>query len=172
MSGFLTHLLVSLADQAGTWFVGVVLALLGIFSGRLVETAKFALNRADLRTKYYEQLAVDLSDFVFVIDRMTNVYYGANWAGEDSKTAIAAAYDESMSKICRYEYVYLSWLQHYWNKKMTETFVFMMEKVRAIDAELIRLNGIADPENHQDQLKAEFRALQAAARLLLISATR
>src|SRR5262249_41598268 len=43
----------SFADKVGTLFIGFILASLGVFSSKIVESIKFALNRADLRTKYY-----------------------------------------------------------------------------------------------------------------------
>jgi hypothetical protein len=50
MSDWLAHFLRSLADQAGTSFVGIVFPLLGVFSGRLKETIEFALNVPGTRT--------------------------------------------------------------------------------------------------------------------------
>ena len=43
-------LLKSLQEQTGTWFVAAVIAVLTVFSNRIVESIKFALNRADLRS--------------------------------------------------------------------------------------------------------------------------
>jgi hypothetical protein len=169
MSDWLAHLLRSLADQAGTWFVGIILALLGAFSGRLVETIKFSLNRADLRTKYYEQMALEISQFVFIVDRLSKVYYGSNWASAEDNDIIANEYNEVMHEISRKEYVYLSWLQHYWGKGMTDAFVVTMERIRAVDAILIRLNERGDKKDELGELAASFRELQQAARFLLVS---
>jgi hypothetical protein len=38
-------------SQAATWFIGAVIAILTVFSGKIVESLKFSLNRANLRTK-------------------------------------------------------------------------------------------------------------------------
>jgi hypothetical protein len=51
MTDWLTAFLHSFATQAGAWFVGLVLAVLGAFSARIVEKLKFGLNRADARAK-------------------------------------------------------------------------------------------------------------------------
>src|SRR5580704_6127928 len=118
MSGWLPHLLDSLANQTATWFVGFVLSLLGIFSARLAAAIKFALNRADARAKYYEEMAIDISHFVFTIDRIVKVYYGGTWASDDDKSAIAAEYNEVMNAISRKEFVYRSWVKRFWNKNM------------------------------------------------------
>jgi hypothetical protein len=167
MSDWLAHLLRSLADQAGTWFVGFVLALLGLFSARIVEAVKFALNRADLRTKYYEELAIDLSNFVFVVDRLTKVYYGSTWASDEDKSAIAAEYNLAMSGICRKEYVYLSWLKRYWSQRGASAFIAIMAKIRAVDAVLIRLNEESTKDAAIKDLELAFSDLQESARELL-----
>jgi hypothetical protein len=169
MSDWLAHLLRSLVDQAGAWFVGVILALLGVFSGRFVEKIKFALNRADLRTKYYEEMAADISHFVFIVDRLSKVYYGSKWASDEDKSAIANEYNEVMNKICRKEYVYLSWLQRFWGNKMADAFNLIMEKIRAVDAVLIQLSEYGDQKIKLEELDAAFRNLQQAAHGLLVA---
>lgn len=166
-----THLLHSFADQTATWFVGVVLALLGVFSGKLVETIKFALNRADLRTKYYEQLAVDLSAHVFAVNRLTKVYYGSTWASDEDKNAMAEQYNASMIKFCSQEYVYLSWLQHYWNKEMAQAFTRTMEKVRAVDTVLIQMNEDSESQDAIKDIEKAYAELRDAAHSLLVDAT-
>jgi hypothetical protein len=166
-----THLLRSFADQTATWFVGVVLALLGVFSGKLVETIKFALNRADLRTKYYEQLAVDLSAHVFAVNRLTKVYYGSAWASDEDKSAMAEQYNASMIKFCSQEYVYLSWLQHYWNKEMAQAFTRTMEKVRAVDTALMQMNEDSESQAAIEDLEKAYAELRKAVHSLLVDAT-
>ena len=166
-----THLLHSFADQTATWFVGVVLALLGVFSGKLVETVKFALNRADLRTKYYEQLAVDLSAHVFAVNRLTKVYYRSTWASDEDKSAMSEQYNVSMIKFCSQEYVYLSWLQHYWNKEMAQAFTRTMEKVRAVDAVLMEMNEESRAQGAVNDLEKAYAELRDAAHALLVDAT-
>ena len=162
----------SFASQASTWFVGFLLAVLGVFSGRIVETIKFSLNRADLRAKYYEEMAIDVSHFVFIIDRLIRVYYQGTWASDESKSAIASEYDEVTNTLRRKEYVYRSWLSRYWGKSKAQAFDLVMGGVTAVDAELIRLNesGVEKPNESQLQpLKNAYESLRGAARALLIA---
>ncbi len=173
MSDWLTALLHSFASQAGAWFVGLVLAVLGAFSARIVEKVKFALNRADARAKYYEEMAVDISHFVFIVDRLVNVYYGSRWASDEDKSAIAAEYNEVMNKISRKEYVYRSWLQRFWNKDVADAFILTMEKIRTVDCVLIRLNedGESPQKSNLEALDAAFRDFREAASHLLVRTT-
>ena len=55
-------LLKSLQEPTGTWFVAAVIAVLTVFSNRIVESIKFALNHADLRSGSHEKLSENLSE--------------------------------------------------------------------------------------------------------------
>ena len=170
MSGWLPHLLDSLANQTATWFVGFVLSLLGIFSARLAAAIKFALNRADARAKYYEEMAIDISHFVFTIDRIVKVYYGGTWASDDDKSAIAAEYNEVMNAISRKEFVYRSWVKRFWNKNMANAFDLTMEKIRDVDSLLRLINEGGQQTDNLRKLDAAFRDLRQIAYQLLVDA--
>lgn len=168
MSEWLTHLSNSFADQAGAWFIGTILALLGVFSGRLVETIKFALNRADLRTKYYEEMAIDISHYVFLAELYTK-YSLSKWADKEWKGGLASEYDELMNNIRQKEYVYLSWLHRYWGEKKAHTFVLTMDKIKAVDEAIIRFNESGDEKAKSAQLESAFRSLEKAVHVLLVT---
>jgi hypothetical protein len=160
----------SLTQQTATWFIGFVVALLGLFSGRIVETIRFSLNRADLRSKYFEELAVAVSHYVFVVDRLTKVYYRGSWSSAEAKSAIATEYDQVTNTLLQKEYVYRYWLQRYWNTLKVKAFAELMREVMAVDTELIRLNEI-DAQKYSEQqlepLDRAFKRLKVAADALL-----
>ena len=168
MSEWLAHLSNSFVDQTATWFVGVVLALLGAFSGRLVETVKFALNRADLRTRYYEELATEISRFVFVVDRIIRVS-GTDWINPEGQAAIAAEYDETLNGLSRREYVYLSWLDRYWGRAKSAAFIETMATIREIDGLLILLNSAQKDKALHDRLESAHMNLRRIVHRLLVS---
>ncbi len=41
----------SIKKQMATWVITIVITILGLLSSYITESVKFALNRADLRTK-------------------------------------------------------------------------------------------------------------------------
>lgn len=171
MSGRVTHFFNSFAEQSGAWAVSIVLTFLGLFSARIVESIKFALNRADVRVKYFEKMATEISHFVFIINRLTLVYHGSTWASPEDKDAIATEYNTVMNAISRNEYVYLSWLRHYWGKNTANAFSRYMEKVRAVDLVLIRMNEAGDQKDKLlPELRSAFDGLKEAA-LGLLQAT-
>jgi hypothetical protein len=167
MQDWLNHFLMSFANQAGSWFLGVVLTLLGALSGRVVEKVKFSLNRADLRIKHYEKMAVEISRFTFIIDRLVNVYFGSNWVDEEGKGAIAHEYDKVTNKVRRMEYVYRSWIRRYWPREKYDIFLFTMKTMQNIDAVLRSLNEQPNDPTLLPQLRSEFRTLQRSVDALL-----
>jgi hypothetical protein len=54
-----------------------------------------------------------------------------------------------MNTICRKEYVYRSWLQHYWNKEKVGTFEEVMTAIRAVDDTLIGWNELETQESRE-----------------------
>jgi len=52
-------------DKIGVWLATIIIALLTVFSDKILERIRFRLNIADLRTKYFEELAVNLSTYLF-----------------------------------------------------------------------------------------------------------
>jgi hypothetical protein len=90
-------------------------------------------------------LAIGLSHLVFIIDRIIKVEIEGTWAQKSGETreifgAINAEYDETMNTIGRKEYVYRSWLQHYWNKERAAAFEEVMATIRAVDDALLGWN--------------------------------
>jgi len=168
MQDWLVHISSSLVTQAGTWFVGIVLAVLGVFSGHLVEKIKFALNRADLRSRYYEEMATDISHFVFIINRIIKYTFGGHLDDDEGNSAIASEYNEVMNAICQKEYVYLSWFHRYWRQsEMVDAFAQVMEAIRAVDAELLLLKVHNGEMPDISPLKLAYEKLQHAAHTLL-----
>jgi len=168
MHAWSSSLLQSFSNQAGTWFVGVVIAILSIFSGRITESIKFRLNRANLRTKYYEEIATQISHFIFIVDRIIKVFH-TSWVDDSGRQAISGEYDSVTNSIRRKEYVYRSWVKKYWGVNQAASFSKVLEKIGKIDAELLRLNELETVDQTKDleRLKESHRELLAAAEELL-----
>jgi hypothetical protein len=185
MADWPSHFFQQFLDRGAAWFIGVVFLFLGLISSRLAEKVKFALNRADLRTKNYEELAIELSHFVFVIDRIIKVEIEGTWAQKSGESgeifgAINAEYDETMNTICRKEYVYRSWLQRYWNKEKLAAFEEVMTAIRGVDDALIGWNEwdaskdlelkAAGKGKVEDKVKSAYGGLQKSVHDFLVTA--
>lgn len=132
-------ILKSFEDQAATWFIGALIALLTAFSSRIVESVKFALNRADLRAKNYEELSIDLSEFVFSAE-LNHEFLANDWTTRETLTGLIKEYNDSITKIRKKEYVYSAWIEKYWGKKYLRDFSTVMGLIKAFDKIIHSLN--------------------------------
>jgi hypothetical protein len=129
----------SLRTQAATWFVGAVIALLSVFSSHLTEGVKASINRADLRTKSYEELSKDLSDYVFVSE-LSQEYIEHGWTSRDAMGPLIKEYNDAITKLRKNEFVYLSWLSRYWGKAEVKALSEVMATTRQFDQQVHALN--------------------------------
>jgi len=97
----------SLKAQAATWFAGFVISILAVFSSTITEYIKTALNNADLRTKYYEEFATNLSEFVFDAEVIVE-FIDKGWTDAKAMTPLVKKYNKSIDNVRKKEYVYLS----------------------------------------------------------------
>jgi hypothetical protein len=154
----------SLKTQTATWFVGVVVALLSIFSSKIVESAKFALNRAELRTKNYEELSTDLSEFVFLAE-LTAEYLDHGWTTREALTPLIKDYNDSITKLRRKEYVYISWITRYWDRDLLKCYTDVFDLIRKFDKAIHSVNDEFEAVNiRKTQEKVTPERATAAAK--------
>jgi hypothetical protein len=137
--GWMESIVNSLRTQAATWFVGFVIAMLTLFSSQITEYVKFALNSADLRSKYYEELAVDLSEYAFEAE-LTVEFIANGWTTETALVPLIKEYNDSITKLRKKEYVYLSWTARFWGRQLAEDVTGVYERVKLFDKAIHALN--------------------------------
>jgi len=52
-------------ENIGTWMATLTVTFITIFFDKILEKIRFSLNRADLRTKYFEEMATEFSTYLF-----------------------------------------------------------------------------------------------------------
>lgn len=114
--------------QAATWFVGLIIALLGIFSSHITESVKFSLNKADLRSQKYETLATEVSNYIFASDTLIE-FVEHDWMTRKNAKEIEADYDKSITILKQKEFIYLAWIQKYWGNEYVELFESFMNSI-------------------------------------------
>jgi hypothetical protein len=132
-------ILVSLKSQTATWFVGVLITVLTLFSSKLTEHIKFALNRADSRTHQYEQIATEISQYIFAAE-LTVEFIEKDWTTKTSLTELITDYNKSITTLRKNEYVYMAWIQKYWGPREENQFLDFMKSVKAYDSAVHSLN--------------------------------
>ncbi len=166
-SGLLDGILKSLKTQTATWFVGLVIAMLGLFSARITESVKFALNRADLRTTQYEELATEVSQYICIAELNTE-FIEYEWTNRRSLTGLISEYNESISTLRKKEYVYLAWIQKFWGEGEVARFEEFMNAVREFDSAIHSLNDQFEAVNiTEKQEKVDPERAKEALELLI-----
>jgi hypothetical protein len=175
----------SLNTQTATWLVAFLIGILSLFSGRITESVKFALNRADLRTNQYEELATGISQYIFSAELNTE-FVENNWMTKPTLTEMVTEYNTSITTLRKKEFVYTAWIQTYWSKTESAKFDEFMETVREFDKAIHSLNdefekinitgemNKVDPERAQKALKLlkpAAKKLREQGRAFLVSLT-
>jgi len=156
----------SLKNQAATWFVGAVIGLLAVFSGKLTEQVKFALNREDLRAKNYEDLSTDLSEFAFNANLLAE-FFDHNWTTRETMIDILKSYNDLVVKILKKDFVYRAWIKKYWGHEQQQLYSNVATLIREYDNALHSFNDEFEAVNitkTKDKFSPE-RAKEAARTL-------
>jgi hypothetical protein len=136
----------SFKTQTATWLVTFLIALLTLFSSKITESVKFALNRADLRSKYYEEIAMDLSEFIFQAE-LTVEFVHNGWTTPHALVPLVKDYNDSITKFRKKEFVYTSWVGHYWGEDKATKFATVAEAVKEFDKAIHSLNDELEAVN-------------------------
>jgi hypothetical protein len=136
---WLQGLLISLKTQTATWLVAFLIGILGLFSGQITESVKFALNRADLRTKQYEELATEISSYIFSAELNTE-FIENGWTTKKTMTDLITEYNTSYTSLRKKEFVYAAWIKKYWGTEQLSKFEALMKSVTEFDKALHSLN--------------------------------
>lgn len=135
----ISSMISSFRSQAATLFVAFIIGLLTLFSSKITESVKYALNSADLHSKYYEELSMDLSEFVFQAELTTEVVENG-WTTTEILVPLIKDYGDSITKLRKKEYVYLSWIQRFWKEDKLADLLRAFEAVKKFDKEIHALN--------------------------------
>lgn len=168
---FLDSIRTSLKTQTATWFVGVVFALLGLFSTRMVESARFALNRADLRSQQYEELATQVSQYMSAAEWCTE-FLRNGWTTKDAMAGRITDYNNTLKALYAKKYVHRVWIQRYWDDDDSENFASFLASIEEFDAGLHALNDDftrlhegeikrIEPSRAEDALKVLHPAMES-----------
>ena len=143
-----------------TFMTTLVTGVLAACSGCIVEQVKFSLNKADLRTKQYEGMALEVSKFVFATE-LSEEFLDNNWTRKKTIEWLIGDYNAAITKLRQNEYVYMQWLAHYWSQEKVDEFKSLMVEVKAIDKIIHKLNDELD-KFVDEKTAAKYERLDAA----------
>jgi len=142
----------SLKTQTAAWMAAFIIGIFTIFSAQITERVKFALNRADLRTKQYEELATEVSKYIFSAELLCE-FIEHDWTTKKSMTDLGDYYNKSVMELRAKEFVYHSWIQKFWGQKQAGQFDAYIKSVREFDSTIHSLNDEFEAVNINDSKK-------------------
>lgn len=164
--GFWRKLLESIASSGTTWIVTFAIGILTIFSSQITESVKFAINRADMRTKQYEELATEVSNYIFSAE-LNVEFIEHGWTTKKSMTALVDDYNKSIEQLRKKEFVYHSWIQKFWGKNEADEFESFMKSVRESDSAMHLLNDQYEAVNiAESQKKIDENSAKEALKIM------
>jgi hypothetical protein len=150
-----------LADNLGTWLGAAIVALLTVFSDKIIGRIRFALNRADLRAKYFEELAIDLSTYLFFAS-LFHERYARGWTDDpDDLSAIGSEINGAVTTLRKKEYVYRSWVRKYWKSGGLNDFEEIMKAVGLVEDAIHAFNEGGDEGAKTTVLGKELHLLRS-----------
>ena len=148
-------------DKIGVWLATIIVALLTIFSDKILERIRFRLNIADLRTKYFEELATDLSTYLFYSE-LFHERYQKGWATDpEDLAAIGGAINGAITTLRKKEYVYRAWVRKYWGSTSVEQFAEVLAAVKSVDDAVHAFNDAGNEKEKTDELGKRLDKLRA-----------
>ena len=145
-------------QHIGAWLVATGIAILTIFSDKIVARIKLHVNRADLLTKYFEELAVDLSTYIFWVE-VFHERYQRGWATDpEDMGSIGGEINGAVTTLRKKEYVYRAWVRKYWRSNEAHLVVRVLASVKAVDDAVHDLNN--DPGDEAEKTVRLGRQLQ------------
>lgn len=132
-------LLESFKTRTATWLVTFMLGVLGLFSGYITESIRFSLNRADLRTKQYDELATEISQYIFFAELSTE-FIESSSTTKTTLTSVVEDYNTHILSMRKNEFVYIAWIHKYWGRNQRKKFETFMDSVRQFDKAIHSIN--------------------------------
>lgn len=172
----------TLKDKLGVLVITAVVSIAMVFSDRILESIKTAVNRSEQRPAQQEKLARDFSAYMFAAE--TSVDYLK--AGLTTKAALveaATAYKKSLATLRENEYVYYAVINQYWGKQQVGLYENFIANVRAVDRQIQKFSpqilqvlegskSTIDPQFAEpltQEAMASLVQLQASAKQLLLA---
>jgi hypothetical protein len=149
-----------ITKNVGAWLAATIVAFLTIFSDKILERIRFRLNRADLRTKYFEELAIDLSTYLFYSE-LFHERHQRGWADDpEDMDAIGGAINGAVTTLRKKEYVYRAWVRKYWGSVKMEQFAQVMAAVKSTDDAIHAFNDPGNEKEKTDELRERLETLR------------
>lgn len=136
----------AIKEKLGVLVMAMVVSIGMVFSDKITESIKTALNRSEQRPAQQEKLAKDFSAYIFAAENEIEYFH----SGLTTKTAlnevatalneVATAYNRAITTLRENEYVYFAIIHRYWGKKQVALYENFIASVRELDQQIHKFN--------------------------------
>ena len=148
-----------LTDNLATWLLGVFVALLTVFSDRIVGRIRFRLNKSDLRVRYFEELALAVSTYLFFAG-LFEERHRRGWANDpDDMNGIGGEVNRAITTLRAKEFIYRAWAKKYWGPGAAADLDALFAKITVVEDAVHAFN---DSGQVEEKKRALATALQEA----------
>jgi len=151
------------SNNVGAWLGATLVALPTVFSDKIIGRIRFRLNCADLRAKYFEELALDLSSYIFWAE-VYNERFQKGWTSDpEDLSVLAGELNVAMVTWRKKEYVYRSWVRRYWGPAAAGEFGDLVNAVKSVDLATHAFNDPGEIPEKTAALGKELDTLRTKA---------
>ncbi|HVG45054.1 MAG TPA: hypothetical protein VM890_10005 [Longimicrobium sp.] len=136
----------------GAGLAAALLAMVTVFSDKIAARIRLALNRADLRVKQFEEMALDLSDYAFHAE-LSHEFIKKGWDTPEELAPIIRDYNAAITTVRKKEFVYRSWVRRYWRPERLVQFEALIQTVKRVDGAVHDLNDSGDMRRKLEALE-------------------
>lgn len=132
-------MLETIKEKLGILLITTVVSVAMIFSDRILESIKTALNRSEQRPVQQEKLARDFSAFIYAAENEI-AYFHSGLTTKAALNEVAAAYNRAITTLRENEYVYYAVIHRYWGREQIAHYENFIAGVRQLDQQVHRFN--------------------------------
>lgn len=125
----------------GTLLAVIVVALLAAYSGPLMESIRFHLNRADQRSKQHEAIVSSVSSFVLASE-LCEEFFESHPDTKVAPSHLDESFRAAYSSLRQNHYVAMLWIASSGNNEKLTDFKQFMEAAKAVDKAMHELPAV------------------------------
>ena len=140
-------------NQTFLWVAGIITAIFSVFSQYIADSIKTGLDKATVRTQYFNSITNDLSSYNYSAESVYDAYHEYNQnngIGINFIKSLADEYNKNVTTVMSKEFLYEVQVQKNWGKKFLfintdkeGKLIELYSSIKKLDSDVHSLNPIA-----------------------------
>lgn len=140
----------TLKTEGGKWLFASIVGLLSLFCSQITQSVKMALNNADFRAQQYEEIGIEISQYIFSAELSTE-FIGSVSAPKEALFKVEEEYNKEILAIRKKEFVYDAWVRRYWGSSQALKLKSFLNSVREFDKAIHSINDELEKIDNGDE---------------------